>query len=98
MDVINRGELIRRPVLNSIRDDFENVDQSILRDVTRDGSRFGLAIERSDIVDALKELIEDGLAKAYRLSGTMGAEPFAGELPGMPLMEIVEENFQTYST
>jgi hypothetical protein len=93
---MERRELIRRLVLNSICDDFENVDQIILRDVTRDGSRFGLTIERSDIVDALKGLIEDGFAKAYRLFGGMGPDPFAGELPGMPSMDIVEENFQTY--
>ena len=89
-------ELIRRLVLKSICDDFENVDQIILRDVSRDASRFGLTIERSDIVDALKGLIEDGFAKAYRLSGSMGADPFAGELPDMPSMDMVEENFQTY--
>jgi len=96
IDVMERRELIRRLVLNSICDDFENVDQIILRDVTRDGSKFGLTIERSDIVDALKGLIEDGLAKAYLLLGTMGPDPFAGELPGMPPLDVVEENFQTY--
>jgi hypothetical protein len=26
----------------------------------------------------------------------MDPDPFAGELPGMPSMDIVEENFQTY--
>ena len=96
IDVMERRELIRRLVLNSICDDFENVDQIILRDVTRDGSKFGLTIERSDIVDALKGLIEDGLAKAYLLLGNMGPDPFAGELPGMPPLDVVEENFQTY--
>jgi hypothetical protein len=93
---MERRQLIRRLVLNSICDDFENVDQVILRDVTRDGSKFGLTIERSDIVDALKGLIEHGLAKAYLLSGTMGPDPFAGELPGMPALDVVEEDFQTY--
>jgi hypothetical protein len=93
---MERRELIRRLVLSSICDDFENVDQVILRDVTRYGSKFGLMIERSDIVEALKGLIEDGLAKAYLLSGTMGRDPFAGELPGMPSLDAVEESFQTY--
>lgn len=88
--------LIRRLVLNSICEDFENVDQSILRDVTRGGSKFGLTIERSDIVDALNGLIENGLAKAYLLSPTMGPDPFAGALPGMPPLDVIEENFQTY--
>ncbi|MBL8291645.1 MAG: hypothetical protein JNN08_07410 [Bryobacterales bacterium] len=96
MDSVERRELIRRLVLDSICDDFENVDQIILREVTRDGSRLGLTIERSDIVDALESLIEDGLAKAYLLSGTTGPDPFAGELPGMPPLDVVEEDFQTY--
>ncbi len=55
-----------------------------------------MTIERPDIVEALKGPIEDGLAKAYLLSGTMGPDPFAGELPGMPALEVVEEDFQTY--
>ena len=93
---MERRELVRRLVLNSICDDFENVDQVILRDVTRDGSKFGLTIQRSDMVDALKGLIEDGLAKAYLLSSTMGPDPFAGELPGMPALDVVEKDFQTY--
>ncbi len=92
---MERLDLIRRLVLDSISDDFENVDQIILRDVTRDGARFGLAIERSDIVDALDRLIKDGLAKAYILSGKM-RDPFAGELPGMPSLDILEHDFQTY--
>ena len=48
---MERRELIRRLVLNSICNDFENVDQTILRDVTRDGSKLGLTIERSHRAD-----------------------------------------------
>lgn len=51
---MNRRELIQRLVLNAICDDYENVDQVILR----------------DIVGALAELIKGGLAKAYFLSST----------------------------
>jgi hypothetical protein len=92
---VERRDLIRRLVLNSICDDFENVDQVILRDVTRDSARFGLTIERSDVVDALKGLIEDGFAKAYRLSSTTGPDPLAEELAGMPPLDVLED-FQTY--
>jgi hypothetical protein len=67
---MNRSELGRRLVLNSISDDYENVGQVILWDVAEDGAKCGLTIERSEIVDALGVLIEDGLAKAYLLSGT----------------------------
>jgi hypothetical protein len=67
---MNRSQVIRRMVLNAISDDYENVDQVILRYVAKDGAKLGFTIERSDIVDALAELIENGLAKAYRLSST----------------------------
>ncbi len=93
---MERCELIRRLVLNSICDDFENVDQIILPDVIREGSRFGLTIQRSDVVDALGGLVADGLAKVYLLSPMMGPDPFAGELASMPPLDVPEENFQTY--
>jgi len=90
-----RSELVRRLVLTSISDDFENVDQVILRDVANAGAKCGLTIERSEVVDALARLIEDGLAKAYLLSGTT-RDPFSGECQGMPPMAIIEEAFTTY--
>ena len=89
---MNRSELIRRMVLNAISDDYENVDQVILRDVVQDGAKLGFTIERSDIVDALAELIEDGLAKAYVMSSMDRAQ----ELQGMPQLDVVEEDFKTY--
>ncbi len=85
---------MRRVVLWSISDDYENVDQIILPDVARTGAKCGLTIERSEVVQALASLIEDGLAKAYNLSPFPDA--FSGELPGMPPMDLVEEDFKTY--
>ena len=90
---MNRHELVRRIVLNSISDDYENVDQVIIRMVAEDGAKCGLTIDRSEIVDALAGLIEDGLAKAYLLSGTA---PHVTELQGMPSIDIPESNFRTY--
>ncbi len=90
-----RGEFVRRLVLRSISDDFENVDQVILRDVSKDGARCGLTIERSEVVNALASLIADGLAKAYHLPGP-DRNPFSGALHGMPPMDVVEEDFKTY--
>jgi hypothetical protein len=92
---MTRSEFVRLLVLNSICDDFENVDQIILPDVARTGARCGLTIERSEVVGALASLIADGLAKAYILPGPERS-PFSGELPGMPPMDEVEENFKTY--
>jgi hypothetical protein len=90
-----RTEVVRRLVLNSICDDFENVDQVILRDVAEAATRYGLTVERADVVDALAGLVEDGLAKAYILRGS-GRDPFSGVLQGMPVIDTVEEDFQTY--
>jgi hypothetical protein len=90
---MDRSELIRRFVLNQISDDYENVDQTIFPDVAEDGAKCGLKIERAEIVYALAELVEDGLAKAYLLSGTA---PFCTELQGMPPLDVVEEYFTTY--
>jgi hypothetical protein len=90
---MNRSELVRRLVLREISDDYENIDQIILRNVAKGGARFGLTIDRAEVVNALAGLIEDGLAKAYDLTV---AEPASAELPGMPAVDVVEEDFKTY--
>jgi hypothetical protein len=62
---MDRSEIVRRLILISISDDYENVDQVILRQVAKTGAKLGLAIGRPEIVDALAGLVADGLAKAY---------------------------------
>jgi hypothetical protein len=90
---MNRAELVRLMVLNEICDDYENVDQIIFPQVARQVAKCGLAIERPEIVDALAKLIQDGLAKAYLLSPF---EPFSTELEGMPPLDVIEQDFETY--
>lgn len=90
---MKRTEHIRLMVLNAICDDYENVVQVILPNVSKDCAKLGLTIERSEIVSALGELVGGGLAKAYLLSSS---EPRTTELPGMPPLDDVEENFTTY--
>jgi hypothetical protein len=90
---MDRSELIRRLVLDEISDDYENVDQIMLPNVARDGAELELSIERSDIVDALRSLIEEGLAKAFILSAR---EPCSTEIQGMPALDVIEEDFKTY--
>jgi hypothetical protein len=51
-----------------------------------------VVVERLDIVKALTELVENGLAKAYLLSAI---EP-SKEIDGMPSLDIVEEDFSIY--
>ncbi len=90
---MTRSEFVRRLVLDSICDDYENVDQVILRWVEKTGAKCGLTIERSEVVDALASLIADGLAKAYILSGY---EPHSTEIQSMPQMDVIEEHSKTY--
>ena len=90
-----RSEFVRWLVLNSICDDFENVDQVILRDVAEGAAKCGLTVERLEVVEALASLIEGGFAKAYILSAD-SRDPFSGELQGMPPMDVIEEYFKTY--
>ena len=80
-------------VLNAMCDDYENVDQVILPEVARDCAKLGFSVERAEIVKTLAELVSNGLAKAYRLSGR---KPFSTEFEGMPSLDIVEEYFETY--
>lgn len=86
---------MQRLVLNEISDDFENVDQIIFPKVAETGAKCGLTIERSEIVQALSQLVAARLAKASRLSPWPG-DPSAGELSGMPPMDVVQEDFRTY--
>jgi len=88
---MNRSELIQRMVLNEMCDDYENIDQIILPNVAKDCAKLGITVERPEIVKALSELIEAGLAKAYLLSSR---EPFCTEIQGTPPFDAVEVNFR----
>jgi hypothetical protein len=92
---MNRTEFLQRLVLNTICDDFENVDQVILPEVAEQGAKCGLTFSRSDVVEALRGLVEAGLAKAYHLSAS-STDPFSGQLAGMPPLDVVETDFRTY--
>lgn len=60
-------DFVDRLVLNEICDDFENVDQVILRRVGEAAAECGVHVERADVVAALGRLVGRGLVKAYRL-------------------------------
>jgi hypothetical protein len=93
--LMTRAEFIQRLVLNTICDDSENVDQVILPEVAEAGTKCGLAICRSEVVDALRVSVEAGLVKAYDLSAA-GGDPFKGEIQGMPQLDVVEEDYRTH--
>jgi hypothetical protein len=83
---MTRTEFVRRFVLMEIADDYENLEH-IRTTVARDGSRCGMTISDTEIFRALADLIEAGLAKAYRLSGTAPAEV----IPGVPRPREIED-------
>ncbi len=87
---MTRDDLVRLSVLDSISDDFENVDQVILSHVAKIGRKCGLKIERPEVVKTLADLVKDGLAKAYILPGPK-PDPFSGELEGMPPLDEINE-------
>jgi hypothetical protein len=92
---MTREEFVQRLIVNSMCDDFENVDQVILRDVAEIAAKCGLTVERPEVVQNLRALVEAGLVKAYDLAPGIG-DPFSGELQGMPLLGVPEEEFRTY--
>lgn len=91
-DRMDQREFIRLFVLNTICDDYENIDQIILPNALRDGARCGVAIDRGEVVEALAYLIENGFAKAYNLR----REPGSCELQGMRDVSEIEDDFETY--
>ena len=60
-------EIIRLLVLSEISDDFEE-PKHIHERVSDRGRAAGLAIETTDVENAIVDLLRLGLAKAYRLS------------------------------
>ncbi|HEY1758953.1 MAG TPA: hypothetical protein VGG72_26505 [Bryobacteraceae bacterium] len=68
---MTRSQLARLMVLRFIYDLDEKVDQFYILDIldlAKDSAKRGLTINRTEIVDALAGLVEDGLATASLLS------------------------------
>jgi hypothetical protein len=83
---MTRAELISPFVLSEICDDYEDIEQ-ITKWTVESGSKCGLTISHDDIVQALRELIEMGHAKAWDL--TRRVNPVTTEYPGMPPREEI---------
>lgn len=92
---MTRAEFVQRLVLNSMCDDLENVDQVILPYVSEVAAKCGLTVERPEVVEHVRALVESGLAKAYNLFAGI-TDVFSGELGGMPPLDVPEEDFRTY--
>ncbi len=92
---MTRDEFIRRLIVNSMCDDFENFDQVIWREVAEVAAKCGLTVERSEIVRNLRDMVGAGLVKVYDLS-VAAEDPFATELEGMPSIEKPQQHFRIY--
>src|SRR5581483_6639561 len=91
--LVTRREYVGWEVLNAICDSGENVDQRILDAVNRDAGKTGIRINRAEIVEALAELVQRGLATPAHLSCWPGQSV---ELSSMPPMDEIETCFKTY--
>ena len=84
---------MRRLVLDEICNDYENVDQCILGAVASGAATFGFNVDRPEIIEVLAQLVTDGYARAYLLSGR---EPFVVKVEGMPSLDVIEVDFKTH--
>jgi hypothetical protein len=89
---MNRAELIRLFALNSFCDDYVDIEQITLS-ISRDSLDCGMTISHAEILQSLRELIEMGYAKAWRLS-CWGKPP--EEYEGMPPPEDVKHPWGAY--
>jgi hypothetical protein len=80
---MNRNGLKRLLVLTEIADDYEEPGH-IYENVAKEAKLCGMAIEPSEILKILVDLIESGEAKAYRLLPVKGP---AGEVQGVPSLD-----------
>jgi hypothetical protein len=83
---MTRAELIRMFVVDSMCDDYEDIQQ-ITKWTVEWGSKCGLTISHEDIIRALRELIEMGYAKAWDLTQPKREPP--KEYQGMPTRDQI---------
>jgi hypothetical protein len=86
---MTRKELVCRFVLNEIGDDYENLEH-IRSLIAKEAERCGLVISIVEIAQALVDLMEAGLAKAYKLTPTRRT---AEEVPSVPSLDRIGEYY-----
>jgi len=85
---MTRHEFILRLVLNRMVDDDECIEQ--IAPAMEDAKRCGLSLSHQELLDALRELIEKGYAKARDYEPRKREPP--KEYPGLPPVEDLEPN------
>jgi hypothetical protein len=83
----SRRGLVRMFVLNSMADDYENLSVSIIPALNRDGADCGMTIEKDEVVQALREAVELGWVKAYKLYASSRKPDEFGRMPTLEEME-----------
>src|SRR5581483_3065358 len=86
LEYMTHEELIRMFILDVISDDYEEIEK-IEGETKKLADHAGARTNSAEIRGALIELIEMGLARAYRLSSTLPAQevkgtPAPGEISG----------------
>jgi hypothetical protein len=89
---VTRAELIRTLVLREICDDFEDILQ-ITNWTVESGSKCGLTVTHDDIIQALRELIEMGHAKAYNLERWTDPPAAENEVPAYEEINPMKPRF-----
>lgn len=89
--IMNRRDAILMFVLSAIADDYENFD-TVIKNVKDLGAQCGLAMDPSEVADALASLIEAQLAKAYRLAARNTVEEIHG-MPGPDALQGWQHSF-----
>lgn len=63
----SRSALLRQSVIRAMADDYENLEQ-VVGWATRSLSEQGLQASWEELIEVLRQVIDDGLARAYILS------------------------------
>ena len=77
---MNRQSLVRTVVLLDISDDYENTEH-VTQSLSQVAQACRVVFHRHEVIEALSELIQSDLAKAYRLSPYAPAEEITGVPP-----------------
>ena len=83
---MTRAETLQWIVLRTICDDYEEYEL-VTDGINRDYSRTGLHVEPAEVIQILRDLVEQGYAAAYWLSNT------PKRIEGVPSEEESEECF-----
>jgi len=86
---MNRRDLVSITALLDVSDDYESTDH-IVQSVSEVSDQCRVVFDRQETIAALSDLIQSGLAKAYRLD-PYGAAP--EEIGGVPAPDEFDDSY-----